>query len=112
MARIASTSSTRRPALNAVITSLIRDVMLGRLDRRAALRRAVTFGLSAPAALSLLEMTRGETVAAQATPEASDLCAAPDRPWMSEDYDLGTGPIVSAGFGGSFSEQEFEAVWN
>jgi putative spermidine/putrescine transport system substrate-binding protein len=98
--------------LNAEITSLIRDVMLGRLDRRAVLRRAVALGLSVPAALSLVEMTRGETAAAQATPEASDLCAAPDRPWMSEDYDLGSGPIVRAGFGGSFSEQEFEAVWN
>ncbi|MBV7328195.1 extracellular solute-binding protein [Chloroflexi bacterium TSY] len=40
------------------------------------------------------------------------LCDAPERPWLQPDYEMEAGPIVRAGFGGSFSEQEFDAVWN
>ena len=39
-------------------------------------------------------------------------CAPPERPWLEPDYQMEQGPIVRASFGGSFSKQEFQAVWN
>jgi putative spermidine/putrescine transport system substrate-binding protein len=89
----------------------MRKLITSRLDRRAVWQGALALGAAAPFG-GTLTAVRPVTAAAQATPEAAAICAEPERPWMSADYDLGSGPIVRAGFGGSFSEQEFEAVWN
>ncbi len=42
---------------------------------------------------------------------AKDVCAEPDRPWLKPTYQMEAGPIARAGWGGSFSDQEHEAVW-
>ena len=42
---------------------------------------------------------------------AEERCPPPQRPWLEPDYQMEKGPIVRASFGGSFAEQEYEAVW-
>lgn len=87
----------------------MRNLMQDRASRRTALRRSLALGAALTASRTIgVANPRG--VSAQATPETADICATPDRPWL--DKELGSGPIVRAGFGGSFSEQEFDAVWN
>jgi putative spermidine/putrescine transport system substrate-binding protein len=98
---------------NKAAIALYQEASRGTISRRQVLRQASALGLSVPVIAGLIASYGSGTTVAQGTPEAGgDVCATPDRPWLAPEYDLGTGPIVRAGFGGSFSEQEFEAVWN